>query len=41
MRLAKHPGMNPIKQNTDRIRINKGGSALGPKSAMMVTQMAP
>ena len=36
MRLARHPGMNPIKGNTDRIRINNGGrSALSMKPNLM------
>ena len=40
VRLAKHPGMNPIRQNTDRVRINKGGSAMSHKSSHVVNQMA-
>ena len=36
VRLAMHPGMNPIKQNTDRIRINLGGSAIGHKTSHLV-----
>lgn len=40
VRLAKHPGMNPIRQNTDRIKIHKVGSALSHKVSPVVSHMA-